>query len=225
MIGLVTALRSPWRFVVASSLVLAAVHAAVVALPSPWDRAASIVLWAIVVMLALRLQLSLDELGLSPRAAPRGLMWGVVSVAMFAAVFGLLLAIPQSREFVNDLGTAAGSNVWLTALVLIPLRTVLLEEFVFRGFLWACLRRRTYSNQTVVLGTAVAFGMWHISPALSLADRSGTATGLALFGVLFFTTSAGVLFGYVRLKSDSLISSVLLHWIANASGVVAVYFV
>ena len=222
MISVVHLRSGPWRFVAAASVVLALVHAALVALPGGWDIVFAVILLATTVLVAKSLGLSFGDIGLARRQVRPGLVWGGTSVLILVLVFGGLLAIPASRDFVNDLGTSAGTSVWLTTLVWIPLRTVLLEELIFRGVLWAMIEKRGGPNWALG-GTAVAFGVWHIAPAFSLAQRGDVQAGAAIVGVLAFTTVAGLLFGYLRRRSDSLIAPVLLHWASNAVGVVAVY--
>jgi membrane protease YdiL (CAAX protease family) len=221
MISVVHLSRGPWRFVAASSIGLAFIHAGLVALPGGWDILFAVILLATTVLTAKSLGLSFGDIGLARRQVRPGLVWGGTSVLILVVAFGVLLSVPVTRDFVNDLGTSAGTSVWLTTLVWIPLRTVLLEELIFRGVLWALIERRGGANWALG-GTAVAFGVWHIAPAISLAHRGDVQAIPAVIGVLAFTTVAGLLFGYLRRRSDSLIAPVLMHWAANAVGVVAV---
>jgi membrane protease YdiL (CAAX protease family) len=116
-------------------------------------------------------------------------------------------------------------------LVVIPLATVIPEEFAFRGVLWALLRRRW--NRTVATAVSSSlFGVWHILPSLSggpanrAADQfAGGGTGgivLRTVGTILFTAGAGVLFCELRARSDSLLAPVLAHWSVNGFGVIFV---
>jgi membrane protease YdiL (CAAX protease family) len=222
MISVVHLRTGPWRFIAAASVALAFVHAALVALPGGWDIVLAITLSVTTALAAKSLGLSFGDIGLARRQVRPGLIWGGASVLILVVAIGVLVAIPAGRDLVNDLGTSSGKSVWLTTLVWIPLRTVLLEELIFRGVLWALIVKRG-GAKWALFGTAVAFGIWHIAPAFSLAHRGDVQAGSAIVGVLVFTTVAGLLFGYLRRRSDSLIAPVLLHWASNALGVVAVY--
>ncbi len=224
MIGDVHLSGRPWRLVVAPSVGLAIVHAPLVALPGAWDVALSLILVMTTVLVARNQNLTFSDIGLARHRLGAGVVWGVGSVLVLIIGYGVLLALPATRDAINDFGTSAGSNVWVTALVLIPLRTVLAEELLFRGVLWGLIERRAGANWALS-GTAIAFGAWHVAPALSLAGRSDTAIAPAVIGVLLFTTAAGLLLGYLRRASDSLVAPIMFHWASNALGVVAVYVV
>jgi membrane protease YdiL (CAAX protease family) len=69
----------------------------------------------------------------------------------------------------------------------------------------------------------VAFGCWHVAPALSLTDRTDGGIVISILGVLTFTTLAGLVFGEMRRRSDSVIAPAALHWATNGLGLLAVY--
>ncbi|MGS0686429.1 CPBP family glutamic-type intramembrane protease, partial [Nakamurella sp. GG22] len=85
--------------------------------------------------------------------------------------------------------------------------------------------------RTVVAATAVSsvlFGLWHVLPALgggaaneSVSGVVGGGTGGSVFlvvGTVLFTTAAGVVFGVLRDRSDSLLAPIGLHWAVNGIG-------
>ena len=123
----------------------------------------------------------------------------------------------------DDVAAPAGTNVWVTALVLVPLRTVLLEELAFRGVLWGFLERSS-GQRLALIGTSVAFGFWHVAPALSLADRTDGHVLLSVVGVIIFTTVAGVVLGELRRRSGSVVAPMLLHWASNGLGLIVGYY-
>lgn len=56
-----------------------------------------------------------------------------------AAGYGVALLIPTARDMVS--GTAPGwTHTLLAVFVVIPLGTVIPEEFAFRGVLWVAVR-------------------------------------------------------------------------------------
>ena len=117
-------------------------------------------------------------------------------------------------------------------LVVIPLGTVIPEEFAFRGVLWGLLRRRS-GRWTATVVSSVLFGFWHVAPALAggAANQAvDEAVGGGPLGVLvrvagtvLFTAAAGVVFCELRVRSGSLLAPMLAHWSVNGLGVIFVY--
>ena len=153
--------------------------------------------------------LSRDELGLG---GPGGATWYAVAAAGLVAVaYGIGLLIPAARSALLDPRHRRGPRQALfTALVAVPLSTVLVEEVAFRGVLWG-LVAHDHGPRWVIAVTAALFGLWH-------ADQH---RGRAAFGVVLFTALAGVVFGLLRQAGGSLLGPVVLHWAANGLGVLA----
>lgn len=200
------------------------VNVALVALPSGWDVAAAVGLAAVVLAVGRRWGLSWQQMGLGRESVSSGVRWGALAVVAVAVFYAIVVALPATRETSDDLATPPGDSVWVTALLLIPLRTVILEELSFRGVLWGLLERR-FGTWWALGGTALAFGCWHVAPALSLADRTGGAVALSVLGVLVFTSLAGLVLGELRRRSGSVIAPAALHWAANGVGLVAAHLV
>jgi uncharacterized protein len=67
----------------------------------------------------------------------------------------------------------------LTAFVLIPIGTVLLEEVAFRGVLWGLLPTAR-GTAVATIGSSVLFSLWHVLPSLGLdSDNAVWAGGTA----------------------------------------------
>ena len=96
------------------------------------------------------------------------------------------------------------------ALVAVPLGTVFFEEVLFRGVLWAVLRRAA-GLRVAMVGQAVVFGLWHLPGAV--------AAGEPVWGVLAVTTLAGAGFAWLRERTGSLVAPAALHWALNGTGV------
>jgi uncharacterized protein len=65
--------------------------------------------------------------------------------------------------------------------------------------------------------SSVLFGFWHILPALNDTNgKSGAATVGVVVGTIGVTTAAGVLFAWLRLRSESLAAPVLAHIATNS---------
>jgi membrane protease YdiL (CAAX protease family) len=162
--------------------------------------------------------LSWDEIGCARNKIGSGLRWGALA-ALFVAVFVILtVAVPATREFFTNDEVASDSTAtrWFEPLVSIPLATVLFEEVIFRGVLLGTLMRAATRTQAILV-SAVVFGLWHIPPALSDAGGKGVlATFGIVFGTIMFTTVAGVIFAYLRLRSGSLLAPIMAHTASNS---------
>ena len=193
-----------------------------VALPPGWDIVSAIAAAAAVVGLARSRGLPWQAIGLGSGTWASGLRWGGGSVLVVLVFYASSLVLPFTRDVTNDLAAPAGQSVWVTALLLVPLRTVILEELTFRGALWGLLERRSGSRWALV-GTAVAFGFWHVAPAMSLASRTDSSVGMAIVAVVVFTFLSGLLLGELRRRSGSILASAAFHWATNGFGLIAAY--
>jgi len=177
-------------------------------------------------------ELSVADLGLARRTWASGLRWGGVAAALVAAGYGIAALIPGVAAAV-----AADPVSWpdalFKALVVIPLTTVIPEEYAFRGVLWGLLRRQSGRRVATAVSSAL-FGVWHVFPALGGGSANESVAGLVGDGVLgvvlrvagtvLFTGLAGVLFCELRARSDSLLAPILLHWAVNGFGELFVLF-
>ncbi len=175
--------------------------------------------------------LSWGELGLGRGTWCRGARWAGVEIAAVAAVFAVGAALPLTRDAFRDSRYHLGwGSALLTAFVLIPVGTVLLEEVAFRGVLWGLLRRLR-GTATATIGSSVLFGLWHVLPSLSLATenqaigdavgKGSSAQAISVLGTVLFTGLSGVVFCELRRRSGSLLAPAGLHWATNALGVLA----
>jgi membrane protease YdiL (CAAX protease family) len=191
---------------------------------------ANVAATALVLLAARAAGLSWADLGLDRRQIGRGLRWGGACVALVAAGCTVGVAIPALRPWFADARAAGtdGGELAAQVLVRIPFGTVLWEEVAFRGVLLAALAGLLPSGRAAVWGTAVVFGLWHVRPTLSAAAANGLTDGAlgAIPAVVLgcsFTTVAGVLFAWLRLRSGSLLAPVLLHLATNTLGLAAAF--
>lgn len=180
--------------------------------------------------LALGSGLTFADLGLSRATLGRGLRYSAVIVAVTVAAIAVGLAVEPIRElFRNEAYTQVGAAVF-ASLVLIPLQTVIAEELLFRGVLFGALLRR-HSARTALIVQALLFGLWHVLTSLGLSEGNegvGDAVGrgpvgvaLGVLAAVLFTTVAGLFFGWLRLRTGSILPAIALHWAANGAGAVA----
>lgn len=171
--------------------------------------------------------LSWDELGLSRSTLPRGALWGAGAAAVVGGVYLVGVLVPVTRTaFVDTRYQGSPLEALATALVVIPLGTVLFEEVAFRSVLWAFLARHAPTWQ-VMAATSGLFGLWHVLPALdstanqavaTLGDEPAARVGIVL-GTVVLTTLGGLVFAELRRRTGSLWAPVGLHWATNGLGV------
>lgn len=186
---------------------------------------------ALLLVIARAAGLSWRELGLGTGTWRRGLTWAGAEIAAVAVVLAAGAALPLTREAFRDTRYRLGyGSALLTALVLIPVGTVLLEEVAFRGVLWGLLRR-VRGTGTATAVSSLLFGLWHVLPSLGLATdneaiggaigRGRSAQVLTVLGTVLFTGLSGVVFCELRRRSGSILASAGLHWATNALSVLA----
>jgi membrane protease YdiL (CAAX protease family) len=168
-----------------------------------------------------------DDVGLGAATLRRGARWALALIGIVALAYLAGALLPPTRALFFDRRTAhlTGSELALRVFVDVPLGTVLLEEYAFRGVLYGLLRR---SRGTLIATAAssLLFGLWHILPSLNLAAQKPALTagtghppgGAVTVGAVLFTAASGVLFCELRRRSDSLLAPMGLHWATNALG-------
>jgi membrane protease YdiL (CAAX protease family) len=151
--------------------------------------------------------LSWNEAGFG--AAAGSVRWAAAGAGLVAAGYAVALAVPplRRRAFAPDPRPPA-----YTALVAVPLATVIFEEVAFRGVLWGLIARE-HGGWWAGAVTSVLFGLWHARPR---RDRP-----LVVLGTVLFTTAAGVVFAVLRQQGGNLLAPVAVHWAANGLGVLA----
>ena len=216
--------------VVVTVVILAIVNVVDVRVPHA-SLAAGPVCAALLLWLARLAGLSWAELGLGPGTWRRGAKWAGTVIGVVALVIAAGAALPLTRDAFHDSRyDLAWPQAVLTAFVLIPVGTVLLEEVAFRGVLWGLLRRLG-GTALATAGSSALFGLWHILPSLGLAtdnEAIGSAVGkgssaqtVTVLGTVLFTAASGVVLCELRRRSGSLLAPAGLHWAVNGLSVLA----
>ena len=187
------------------------------------------------VTLARRWGRSWPDLGLGPRDLPVGIAVGMATVPVIATVLGATAAVPPARDFFSDerVLEMSGWEAGRKLLVRVPLETALAEELLFRGVLLG-LARAAADDRVAVAATALAFGVWHVLPALEshrsnpaaadAADHVGGA-GAVVVSTVLATAAAGVAFAWLRLRSRSVLAPVIAHATLNSFAFVATHWI
>jgi CAAX protease family protein len=187
-------------------------------------------LGALVLLLAGRAAgLSWAQLGLAPDRFAAGLAAGLAGAVLVATAVTGGVALPATRSaFLDSRYDVPLRAAARTALVTIPLATVVFEETAFRGVIWGEIER-TAGAIAATAGSAVLFGVWHVLPALHVSRtstaiagaRSSRRTFVTVLGVVVGTALAGVVLAELRRWTGSLLTPVLVHWAANGCAVIA----
>ena len=146
----------------------------------------------------------------------RGYSWtttigfGIVSFIIFAIISASTLMIlgiftNDPLVFLKQPSNTQAGWLWL----LFAVNPGLFEEMGFRGLLFNNLRR-IHSEKTVIIVTAVLFGLFHFT---------GLVNGQPMEGVILtviMATSFGLSWGYMTAKTKSVIPSMIIHYLVNA---------
>lgn len=174
--------------------------------------------------------LSWRQLGLSRRTHAAGLRWGLGVIAVVAAVYLIGVLLPSTRSaFLDARYHLPPASALLTAFVIIPVGTILLEEVAFRSVLWGFLSRHVRVWQAA-LASSLLFGLWHLLPATAAVTANPALGALmigfgawqqvaSVAGTVLFTAIGGLVAGELRRRSGSILASVGMHWATNALGV------
>ena len=170
-----------------------------------------------------------DELVLSPSTFGAGLRLGAIVAMIIATGVALIAIVPLTRGFLDDdrFADIEGAEVAYQVLFRIPFITALTEELLFRSVLLGVLLV-LLSVRWAVIVSAFVFGLWHVlttigDPAGNDATESFGALEQAgsVAVVVAATALAGLLFGWFRVRSGSVIAPWLAHIAFNASTFVA----
>jgi CAAX protease family protein len=174
--------------------------------------------------------LSWSQLGLSQDQLRSGSRWGLGAIAVVATAYLAGVLLPMTRSaFLDARYHLAVSGALLSAFVIIPVGTILVEEVAFRSVLWGMLARQL-PTWRVLAASSVLFGVWHILPSLHLASTNqgvehavrgvgGSATVAVVLVTVVITAAGGVVAGALRHRSGSVLASAGMHWATNALGV------
>lgn len=132
---------------------------------------------------------------------------GAVVVFAVAAAYVLVYTQLTGDTPSSTVGTVAmnASQGWqVVALAVIAVLAPFAEELHFRGMWWSALRRRGLAGWLTLLVTALLFAAVHLEP-----------TRIA------FLLAAGLVLGFVRMRTDRLGPAIVIHLIMNAVAAVS----
>lgn len=181
--------------------------------------------FAVLVLVAVRQAgLTLADLGLTRRGAPRAALAGSALAAVAVAGALLVLRYPPIVGGPVSYGPVAAFDLGGLAvhlLVLLPLAVVIPEELAFRGALLAALRRR-YDLARAVAISAGVFMLWHMAIVILTVGNTTLAASMlfsALGAAVAFLAvfAGGVAFALLRIATGHLAALIAAHWGFNAA--------
>jgi membrane protease YdiL (CAAX protease family) len=201
-------------------------------IPFAWYVPVNLAVTALLGLTAWQGGLSLDDLGLARRRTRAGLLLGAVVAAVSAVIIVAGAVLPWTSSLFEDQRIADVDGLGelaYQALVRVPLGTVVLEEFAFRGLLLG-FAARWWSTRSAIAFSSALFGLWHIHPTLDALNANDLAGGWparsgAVVAGVAFTAVAGVWFCFLRQASGSLIAPALAHAATNGVATVTAYVV
>lgn len=130
-----------------------------------------------------------------------------LSQAAGVLIYRLIEGLPVDANFIRSSFVLSNelpprSNSWLISLPSI------IEEVVWRGVVLAAFLR-VYDQRKTILFSAIVFGTLHIFSALNghpLIWAVGNVVWAAILGIFY---------GYVTLKTDSLLPAMIVHYLGN----------
>ena len=171
------------------------------------------------------------ELGLGRRELSSGARIGAVAGACAAAAVLAAAAVPATRGFLLDdrAAEATGPGGLAAGLARITFAAVPPEELTYRSALLG-LWLGNGSRARAVAWSSALFGLSHILPTRSTMGQTALGQHLerrplrqAAFvaGNVAVTGAAGAVFGWLRLRSGSVLAPLLAHAALNDSALVA----
>jgi membrane protease YdiL (CAAX protease family) len=140
----------------------------------------------------------------------------LISQASGTIIFRVSQGNPVNVEFIREMFRFSSefppkSNGWLVSLPSI------LEEFVFRGIILVVFLNK-YSSIKAVIYSAISFGLIHL---LNLASDKEM---IWVLGQVIYNSIAGLFYGYLFLRTKSLLPVILIHYLNNLFiGTITIY--
>jgi len=176
---------------------------------------------------------TLADLGLERQDLRSGVLYGACAFGVVLLVLVVAAVIPATNGFLHDSrAQISGGRLLYELGVSILLLTAIPEELAFRGVLLGSALR-LWGPWRASLITSVLFGLWHILPTLhtmrdnrvvAVASASIAGQSLVVAGSVAVTFVAGLIFCWLRLRSNSLIAPVMAHVATNGLALAVAWF-
>ena len=174
------------------------------------------------------------ELGLSRDTWRSGLRWGLLVFVIVLVVVVAAAILPGTSDFLHDArADVSGPRLLVDVVVGIAIGTVIPEELLFRGVLLGAAMGR-WGRWRGLAAASLVFGLWHVFPTLNTAggnegfaaaDSSTLGRVGLVAGAVLVTASAGAAFGWLRIRSGSLLAPMIAHLSTNGVALVVAWIV
>lgn len=214
---------SYWRALLAAVGILAVANIArTLWLPEISHLVFNLVLTAVVVYLGRRAALTGEDLGLTNWC--RGAVFGAGAIGIIAVGLAAAALLSTSIDAIADVFDDDRADISLAELlvrviVIIPVGTALAEELIFRGVIFAILVKM---RAPAIIMSSVLFGLWHLLPA---GLGQGDQTLGIVAGTFVATCGAGLVFGWLRSRSGSLLAPILAHIGTNSGALITAWII
>jgi len=130
-----------------------------------------------------------------------------LSQATGVLVYRLMEGLPVDGSFIRTSFILANELPPRSASWLLSIPSIF-EEVVWRGVILAAFLR-VYDQPKAIIFSALCFGLWHILSVLDGHPPIWTA------GQVVHATILGLFYGYVTLKTGSLLPAMMVHYLGN----------
>ena len=115
-----------------------------------------------------------------------------------AMLIGIITVI-SGHNFMNPINDVISNSKWYITLLVAGIMAPIFEEIMFRGIIIDKLRK--YGDTCAIVTSAILFGLFHGN----------------LFQC-FYAAALGLILGYLKVRTNSLRYSIILHMIINITG-------
>ena len=201
--------------------------------PAKYHLYLNISITALAILLGFSFGLNLEQMGLALNKILPGIFVAIAAVAIIVVFTSIVATIPVLRRFFlgDNLARASGKLITYEATIRVPFGTALIEEVIFRGVLLGLLLQHN-SAAVAILLSAIIFGLWHIFPTIAMLENNKILAKAnkdlkrrkygSIIGVIIITASAGVVFAWLRIISNSVLAPWLVRGTINSSGMLGI---
>lgn len=171
-------------------------------------------------------KISRQNIGFTLKNTKKGVVNGAVVASVIAILFFITYLLSPTL-FSDQRYNQSVRKLVFALLVVLPIRTVLIEEFLFRGVYYAYFKN--LKTLYAYLVPALLFGVWHIIPSLDFKRLTlpvidfVVPQSFSTIGTIAATSVAGAGLLWLRRRSDSLLAPAIVHYTINASAMILAY--
>jgi len=154
-------------------------------------------------------RLSRVEIGFAwgrPRDYALALFYPVLVIGLIGLIAFLSSAMSTAHTDWLHVGVQVSTSLVFTFLI-----AIVTEEGIFRGWLWATLRRAGVTPGGLLVWTSLAFAAWHVSTAVLPTTFHPPLVPVYLANVVVI----GFTWGLIRQRSGSIVVAAVAHSVYN----------